>query len=157
MKRIFKIFIAVVVCLLFCVNNLYAAGLRTRFVEVKLNNLTPGNTYSVKELTKRTLLVENVARNAVVDIEITAEKPVSRNLTRGYEPLPDLSWVKIEKNYFEKIGPGCSVETDIYVTIPSGKEYYGKKYQVYLYSHTVGKTVYKVGLMSRILIDVAKK
>ncbi|MDD5135760.1 MAG: hypothetical protein PHN63_00265, partial [Candidatus Omnitrophica bacterium] len=71
------------------------------------------------------------------------------------EPIPDLSWVKIEKNYFGNVAPGGAIETDISVTIPSGSEYSGKKYQVYIYSHTAGEGTFRVGIMGRILLKTA--
>ena len=156
MNKTLKIYIIALICLFLIVDYSHAAGLRTHFVEVRMDNIEPGRTYSVKETAKKPLIIENVAKKAVVNIEITPERPASYNLTAGYEPIPDLSWIALEKSYFENVGPGGKIETDIHVTIPEKKEYYGSKYEAYLYSHTVGKTGYKTGLMSRLLIETAK-
>ncbi len=139
------------------VGYVFAGGLSSHFVEEKMDNLQPGKAYSVKEVTKRALSIENTTKDVTVDIEIATEKPVDYNLVPGYEPIPDLSWVKIEKNYFKDVGPGGSVETDMTITIPDNKEYYGKKYQVYIYSHTAGKGTFRLGIMGRILIHTAQK
>ena len=157
MLKIARSLLILPVMTLFITSYLYAGGLSSHFVEVKLDNIKPGKTYSVKAETKQPLIVQNTTDDTTVDIEIGTEKPVNFNLVPGYEPIPDLSWVTIEKKYFEKIGPGGSIETDILVTIPDNKEYYGKKYQVYIYSHTAGQGTFRVGLMSRILIETAKK
>jgi hypothetical protein len=133
---------------------LYAGGLSSYFVETKLENLKPGRTYSVKNMTGKSLVVVNTTDNMTVDLAIEPEKPVDYNLVPGYEPIPNLSWVKIEKNYFKKVGPKQSIDTDIVLTIPPNKKYYGKKYQVYIYSHTTGPGTFRVGLMGRILFNI---
>ena len=145
------------IIVLFVSSVSFAGGLSTHFVEITLNKLEPGKTYSVKEISKSTLIINNTTKDKTVDIEIVPEKPVDYNLVPGYEPIPDLSWVKIGKGYFEHIGPGGSAETDISIAIPAGKEYYGKKYQVYIYSHTTGQGTFRVGIMSRLLINTILK
>jgi hypothetical protein len=131
-----------------------AGGLSTTFVEIKLRYLQPGNTYSIREMKGRALIVNNTTEDITVDIEIEAEKPADYNLVSGYEPIPDLSWITIEKNSFKDIGPGESAETDILISIPKGKGHIGRKYQVYIYSHTAGQATFRMGLMSRVLIEV---
>ena len=142
---------------LFSPNFLYAGGLSTTFVQVKLENLEPGKNYSVKNLKNKTLKVRNTTEGITTDIEIELEKPKGANLAPGYEPIPDLSWIKIQKSYFKKIGPGESAETDIAIKIPKNSQFYGKKYQAYIYSHTAGEETFRMGLMSRILIHTAEK
>lgn len=134
----------------------WAGGLSTRFVEVKLENLQPGKTYSVKAEKGRELKVSNTTENITTDIKIAPERPVGHDLVPGYEPIPDLTWVKVEKNYFEKVGPGQSISTDIKITIPAGDLFRGKKYQVYVYSHTAGAGTFRIGIMSRILFTTAR-
>ena len=135
-------------------NIAVAGGLSTRFVEVKLKDLEPGKAYSVKEVTGKALVVNNATESRTVDIAIEPEKPVDYSLVPGYEPIPDLSWVAIEKDYFKEVGPGKSAETDILISIPKDKECWGRKYQVYIYSHTAGKETFRMGIMSRILIEI---
>lgn len=49
--------------------------------------------------------------------------------------------------------------TDVIVTIPSDKKYLGKKYQAYIWSHTVGKGKLPIalGLKSRLLLEISEK
>jgi hypothetical protein len=133
---------------------LWAGGLSSTLIEVKLDKLEPGKSYSVKEIRKIPLIVTNTTEGQTLDIKIESERPVDYNLVVGYEPIPDLSWVKIEKDYFGEVGPKKSIDTDITITIPNDKAYYGKKYQVYIYSHTAGKAALRIGLMGRILLEI---
>ena len=141
-------FILFIIC-----NIALAGGLSTRFIQAKLKGLTPGETYSVEKKTGQLLIINNTTESKV-DIGIKPEIPIAGTLVSGYEPIPDLSWVVIKKSYFKNIGSNKSAKTDILVTIPPGKEYLGKKYQVYIYSHTAGKETMRMGIMSRILIEI---
>ena len=136
---------------------LYAGGLSTTFVEIKLENLEPGKSYSIKGLKNKALVVCNTTKNITTDIEVEPEIPVSYNIKKGYQPIPSLSWVKVQKSYFKDVKPGEDAETDIIINIPKNKNLYGKKYQVYIYSHTAGKEAFRMGLMSRLLIHTAEK
>lgn len=144
------IFLAII---LLITNTAFAGGLSSHFIEVKLKGLIPGKTYSVKEMTKRPVDITNTTEDITVDIAVEAERPVDYNLVPGYEPIPDLSWVLVEKNYFTGVKPKESVETDVLISVPEDKEYTGKKYQVYIYSHTAGKETFRMGLMGRVLIE----
>lgn len=155
MIRTVKLPLMVSLILLLSATCLYAGGLSSHFVEEKMDNLRPGETYSVKANTGKALVVQNTTKDITVDIAIEPEKPVDYNTVPGYEPIPDLSWVKIDKNYFEKVKPGDAIKTDISISIPTGNKYYGKKYQVYLYSHTAGEGTFRVGIMGRILLNMA--
>ena len=132
----------------------FAGGLSSTFVEVKLEDLEPGKAYSIKQETNKSLVVINTTKDKTVDLQIVPEVPVDYNLVPGYEPIPELSWIKIEKGYFKDVGPNKHAETDITITIPKNERYYGKKYQVYIYSHTAGKATFRMGLMSRILLHI---
>ena len=154
MTRIFKM-TGMVSSMMFAATTVYAGGLSSYFVEERLENLKPGRSYSVKEMAGKALSIINTTDNVTVDIAIEAEKPVAHNLVKGYEPIPDLSWIKIKKNYFSGVGPKESAETDIIIKVPPNKKHYGKKYQVYIYSHTAGQASFRIGLMSRILLEVA--
>lgn len=134
----------------------FAGGLSTKFVEAKLTGVKIGQSYSVEKVTGKALVVDNTTTDATLDIVVEPERPVKYNLSKGYEPIPDISWVKLEKNFFTGIGPGQSAKTDIIITIPTKKKYEGRKFQVYIYSHTKGGGTFSVGLMSRILIEIPR-
>ncbi|MFH1753563.1 MAG: hypothetical protein ABH875_05215, partial [Candidatus Omnitrophota bacterium] len=133
-----------------------AGGLSTTFIEETLEGLEPGKTYSIEEVNRRPLIVKNTTEDMTVDIAIEPELPVDYNLVPGYEPLPDTSWVMIEKTEFKEVGPGQSAETDVIISIPLEAGHRGKKYQIYIYSHTVGGATFRTGLMSRVLIHISE-
>lgn len=157
MCKFFKTFILFLSIIFVVSNTLIAGGLSTTFVEVRLKNIVPGRTYSVEKETGMQLVINNTTETKKVDIAIEAEKPVDYNLVPGYEPIPDLKWVVIKKNYFKDVGPNQHAYTDILIKIPRDKKFANKKYQVYIYSHTAGKETIRMGLMSRILIETAPK
>ena len=156
MSRFVKSLILFLSIIVILSNIAFAGGLSTTLTEVKIEGAKPDVIYSIKEQAGKPLIVKNTTETRSVDIAIEAEKPVDYNLVPGYEPIPDLSWVVIEKNYFENVMPGESAETDIMIKIPDDEKYSEKKYQVYIYSHTAGKDMMRMGLMSRILIETAK-
>lgn len=139
----------------FCV-NVYSAGLSTHLAEVTVNNLEPGKKYSLKQTTNMSLKVFNTGTDSV-NLKIDVLIPQSGDLKPGYEPLPDINWIKIEKDYFENIAPNNFADTDVIISIPDSYLYLGKKYQAYLWSHTVanqGGFGIGVGLNSRLLIGI---
>ena len=154
MSKTFKFLIILLIFVFAAGNIVFAGGLSSHFVEAKLKRLSLGRTYSVKKMFGRSLDVLNTTEHEFVDIKVKAEKPVDNNLVPGYEPIPDLSWVKIEKDYFENIGPDRCIETDIFITIPKDRSHSGKKYQVYIYSYITGGGSFRVGIMSRILLEI---
>lgn len=52
-----------------------------------------------------------------------------KELKPGFEPIPDLSWIDVERSSFAVRQPGQRVATDIRITIPLGAEHFGKRYQ----------------------------
>jgi len=84
--------------------------------------------------------------------------PSLSELKEGYEPIPDASWVELEKDYFF-VEPSKYAVTDIIITVPNDKKYLGKKYQVYIWSQTVGggQLPIALGLKSRLLLETSEK
>ncbi len=157
MRQLLKTTFLLPIVIFSCSAIATAGGLSSRFVEVKLKGLEPGATYSVKEEAGKPLTIENTTEDITVDIAIEPEAPVDYNLVTGYEPIPDLSWITIEEDYFEEVGPGTTIETDIKITIPEDEgAHKGRKYQVYIYSHTAGQSTFRMGLMGRLLVEVAE-
>lgn len=154
MRHILSSCVIAITAMLVCSSSIYAGGLSTSFVEAKLENLELGKTYSVKEMTKREVVVKNTTTDKTVPVKIEPEAPTEGNLVPGYEPIPDISWVKVTPDYFEAVAPGTSAKADVFITIPQDAKYHGKKYQVYIYSHTAGQAMFRVGLMSRVFLHI---
>lgn len=137
---------------------LFAGGLSTPFAEIKVENITPGDTISITGIANKPFTVKNTSGHTVrLKVDVVAPEP--GELKHGYEPIPDASWVKLEKDGFD-IAPGEEARTQVTLLIPKKGKYYGKKYQVYLWSHTVpsgGGMSIAVGLKSRFLLETVPR
>ena len=132
-----------------------AFGLRTPFVEVNLGCLEPGSTYSVVEKRNLPLSVTNLGQDPV-ELTIEALQPRPDELLKGYEAIPGTGWIRLKKNRFHLM-PGKIAITDVLVAVPDDSRYLGHHYQVWLWSHTVGRAGVTAGLKSRLLFSVCKE
>ncbi len=130
----------------------FAIGLRTRFGDVTVENLCIGNSYSMRKLVKLPLRVFNDSDRAV-ELRIDPVFPGPLELKADYTPIPELSWISLERESF-KIGPRMYGETDVSINIPDDEQYLGRKYQVFIWSRTVGNSI-GLGLKSRLLFTIA--
>lgn len=134
-----------------------AVGIRTRFGVVVVENLQPGRTYNIRELVGLPLRVVNASEKQVtIKMELTKPGRDKSMVQKHFEPIPDLSWIKLSRDLFV-VDPGQSAIADVLVTIPDDDKYLGKRYQVNIWSHTIGKRFANVGLMSKLRITVAKR
>ena len=147
----------IILCLIFCCIPIIAAeaaGLSTGFSEVNLEGLDIGKSCSTKETAGLPLIVVNTGEESL-DLKMEVLLPEAQELKEGFEPIPDLGWIKLEQTEFKGIGHNDSAATDVIITIPDDKQYLGKKYQVFIWSHTVGRNI-GVGLKSKLLFSIAK-
>jgi hypothetical protein len=135
--------------------NLEAAGLSTTFSEVTIENLEIGKTYSTKEVASLPLSVINTGKEPV-NLKIELLMPQTSELKKGFEPIPSLSWIKLQQAEFKNIKPNETATTDVLIYIPGDKKYWGKGYQVFIWSHTVGKAI-SIGLKSKLLFTIIGK
>ena len=117
-------------------NGVEAGGLSTQLGEVVVENLQIGQTYNLKELANLRLIVTNTSEYGV-DLRMDISLPDSSELRKGAEPIPDTSWVNLSQSLF-KLGPAEKASSDIVLSIPDDDQYLGKKYQVTIWSHTLG-------------------
>lgn len=113
-----------------------AGGLSTQLGEAVIENLQIGQTYNLRQLANLRLIVTNTS-DFGVDLKMDVLYPDSSELKKGSEFIPDTSWVKLSRNLF-KLGPNENASSDIIVSIPEDDKYLGKKYQVTIWSHTLG-------------------
>ena len=141
-----------VVVVLATPHELKAGGLSTHLGEAVIENLQIGQTYNLKNLANLRLIVTNTSDYAV-DLKMDVLLPGSSELKNGAIPIPDTSWVKLSQNFFT-LGPNEKASSDIIISIPDDDRYLGKKYQVMIWSHTVGgKAMFLAyGLKSRIIL-----
>lgn len=127
------------------IEPVFAGGLSTACGEILLKDIPQGKAFSTP------LIVDNTSSQEI-NLLIEVLLPESNELKKGYVPLPDINWITLTQNKFT-VKPNESAKTDVIITIPKGKQFAGKKYQVYVWSHTTGTAV-GVGLKSRLLFSV---
>jgi hypothetical protein len=134
-----------------------AGGLSTGLGEVVVENLQVGQTYSLKQLANLSLSVTNNCDDSVA-LKMDILSPDSSELKKGSNPIPEISWLKLSQDTFV-LGPNEVALSDITLSIPDENRYLGKKYQVAIWSHTVGLAGRAIslglGLKSRIIFTIA--
>lgn len=130
------------------------SGLRTQAGEVVIENLKIGQTYNTRELVDLPLRVVN-SGDETVDLKMELRIPPENEIRRGYEPIPDISWVRLSKDLFT-VGPGESAVADVIISIPDDEKYFNKRYQFNIWSHTLpsGKFI-ALAVDSRFLFTIA--
>jgi len=130
-----------------CVN---AGSLATELGEAVIGGLKIGSSYNLTE-TGLPLVVINTSEE---EVELVIEPLVPSQIKEGYEPIPDISWVELSKNRF-RLKPQERAITDIIIKIPDDPKYISKKYQVNIWSHTIGEAGrVLLGLSSRLLLHI---
>lgn len=127
-----------------------AGGLRTPFGEVIVRNLKIGQTYSLYRLVNLPLRVINTGADPV---ELRIEAVKHTVLNPGYEPVPSLDWVRVDRGTFT-VEPNREAVTDLIITIPNDPALLGRRFQADIWSHTVDPRALLVGLQSRLLLHI---
>mgnify|MGYP001596055067 CR=1 FL=1 len=133
-----------------------AIGIASPFGEVVVKNATVGMEFNLRSYAGIPYRVINTSLTAE-PIEILVLNGASSELRKGYDPIPDPSWVRLGKSEFE-LGPGGEGVTDVFISIPKENRYLGKKYQVTLWARTkaqAGGRLFGTGVQSRLLIQTA--
>ncbi|MBL7157325.1 MAG: hypothetical protein ISS92_04070 [Candidatus Omnitrophica bacterium] len=148
----------ILACILTCaiflfIQKLYAAGLSTTFGQVRVDNIKIGQTYSMEKEAKTPLVIKNTS-DVELALKIDLFIPKEKELIEGYEAIPDTEWIELEMDNFT-LPPQSEVSTDVIIKIPGDEEYIGKKYQVYIWSHTIGGSI-AIGLRSKLLISITE-
>jgi len=121
------------VCMLvgmFACSLVGASTLSTNFAEVNVENLKIGGTYNLTETARYPMWV-SYSGDVPVDVKF---EPVTANadeLRKGYEPVPDASWITISKKTVSLL-PDETATADVTITVPKDEKYLGKKYQAVL-------------------------
>ncbi len=153
MKRT-KMLAAAILALLFGADPARAGGLRTPFGEVTIKNLKIGQTYSLKDLINFPLRVINTGSESV-QLDIQTRRVPATSLKRGFEPVPDLSWVKVEQSTFT-ISPQQEAITDVVVSIPDDPKLLGRRFQADIWTRQISRSAMLLtAIDSRLLIEVS--
>jgi hypothetical protein len=130
-----------------------ASGLRTPFGEVVVRNLKIGQTYSLFKLVNLPLRVVNTGEDDT-DLWIETIRVSSSEIKEGYEPIPALDWVRVERGSFT-VAPNREAATDLIVTIPNDPALMGRRFQADIWSHThSARGSVAIGLQSHLLLHI---
>jgi hypothetical protein len=127
-----------------------AAGLRTTFGEVVVRKVKIGQTYSLYKLVNLPLRVVNTGSETV---SLKVETEPKADLSKGYEQVPSLDWLKIEQSTFT-VAPNHEAVTDLILSIPNDPSLLGRRFQIDIWSHTTDTRALLVGLRSHLLIQI---
>ncbi|MFH1958085.1 MAG: hypothetical protein ABIJ15_06375 [bacterium] len=138
-KRIFSLNILLSFILLFCSSLSFAKAkhsLSTEFSDVVLSGMAPGMLYSFKKEKRFPYKVINRTDEAE-DVEVTVEKPTPSQMKEGYEPVPDVTWVKVFPVSFH-LEPGEGTDCDVIISIPDDEKFANRHFQAMIVTKTVG-------------------
>lgn len=129
---------------------LWTASFTINFSDINIDNVQPGVPISLLEKASFLANVANVdSQEAEVRFEILP--PDSGQLRAGYEPLPDLRWIRPDNNSF-LVKPNASQDFDLIIYAPYNKELFGKKYHAILKTWTL-EGMMKISLKSNLYIS----
>ena len=102
-----------------------AGGLSSNWGEIVVENLEIGKSYDLNKYAGSPFTIVNNFESGV-DLKLKVLLPQAQELKPGYEPIPDISWVKLEKEEL-KVGALKKEVVNVKLTIPKDKRYSGKK------------------------------
>jgi hypothetical protein len=151
-----------ILCTSFLLNSyIFSGGLSSPNAAMYLSNLKIGQEYSLKQLLGYPFSVTYKGKYPV-DLRIDLIKP-STTTADGYEPIPDLSWIQLQKTEFS-LDPGETAETDIIIKIPNDESLLGKKFHVSISPTTSAPKgdnrawlAFAVGLVCKLYLSIAPK
>lgn len=145
---------------MFMFSSLYAGGISSPNGAMYLFNLKIGQEYSLKQLLGYPFQVTYRGKYPV-DLKIDLIKPTTTS--DNYEPIPDLSWIQLQKSEFS-LDPGETAETDIIIKIPNDETLLGKKFHVSIAPKTSAPKgdnrawlAFSVGLICKLYLGIASK
>jgi len=153
-KNILNIILIILISIFIYNHYAFAGGLSTTFGKVLVEDLPVGKAYSMEQESKTPLIITNTSSQKV-KLVIKLLYPHESELEEGFEPVPDIEWIELSQTEFT-IEPGESAKTDVIIHIPDEEQYRGKKYQMYIWSHTTGTSI-GVGLKSKLLFTVREE
>lgn len=132
----------------------YAYGLKTGFGKVILENVPLGETYSMRKDSNFPLIVKNESPGQI-KLKLEVLIPEESEVQEGYEAIPDKGWITLEKDMFT-VEPGGEAETDVVIRVPDDEEYLGRKFHVFIWSHTIEESL-GIGIKSKLLFKVTEE
>jgi len=123
-------------------------GLATKFGDIILENVEPGETYNLREARQVPFIVSNTG-DAPTDIVVETVIPDIPKMKEGYEPIPDPTWLRVMPDRL-KVQAKEDGFFDIILSVPNKPEYVGKHYQADIWAHSGDKGLFGVGVKGRV-------
>jgi hypothetical protein len=152
MKRDLIKITGLVLLALSCAGSMWAAALTVNYSDIVLENLQPGVPVSLLQRTGGALGVNNIdslGANVFFDILV----PNKSQLMEGYEPIPDIKWIKLERSN-SWIKTNQTDNFDLVVYAPYDQKIFGRKYQAILMVYALeGIGMLKSNIKTKILLS----
>ncbi|MDD5702738.1 MAG: hypothetical protein PHU23_11895 [Dehalococcoidales bacterium] len=152
MKR--SALLVLVWCFTALATPLLAAGLTANFGEVLIEDLKIGYPFSTREKANLPYIITNVGYKTI-DVKVEIVIPSAQELKKGYEPIPNTAWIKLERNFFS-LKPNEQGSTDLVFNIPNDEKLLGKKFDAIVYPYTF-EGILKIGVNSHVLFTIDKE
>jgi len=117
-----------IIFLLLLVNTVLCAGIAITPGEITLGNIPAGQTFDMSKMSAVRIVAESLSLEADT-INISVYLPSGKSVKNGYEPVPDISWIKVIPEYCSNVVANKSCESYFTIFVPADEKYLGKKYQ----------------------------
>jgi hypothetical protein len=141
--------------------GVYAIGVGMRFVDITVENVSPGASFNLRQIRNLPLIVTNQDDVNDTDVAVEVVSPNPNEMKEGYEPIPDPAWIKVLPDRYH-LGPKASASSDILVQVPDDPKLIGHHYEAIIWVHTDPKKkiaqgvgmVIQTGLRSRFRMSI---
>lgn len=139
-----------ILLMLSCAGTVWAAAFTVNYSDIVLENLQPGIPVSLLQKAAFTLGINNVdTLSANMCLEVVA--PNKNQLKEGYEPIPDVTWIKFDRESCW-IKPNQTENFNMIVYVPYNERLFGKKYEAIITAYTL-EGVLKINIKSKVFIS----
>lgn len=125
-------------------------GLSTQVIDVVVEGLHPGGTYTLRELRGAPYAVKNRG-DAPVEVVLEAQAPAV--LLPRYEALPDPAWLELAPGRL-LIAPGELGISEVVIRVPADPKLLGRHFQATLLAQTVKTGLVGAGVTTRLRFSV---
>ena len=135
---------------IFSASSLWAAAFTINFSDIQVDNVQPGMPISLLQKAGFTLGVNNadtISSNMCLEVTV----PNKSQLKEGYEPIPDVTWIKFDRESCW-IKPNQTENFNMIIYAPYNKKLFGKKYEAILVVYTL-EGVLKINIRSKVFIS----
>lgn len=140
--------------LFYFAGSIYGQSRLTAPGQIEISMVTIGQIYDFKKISGTYYEVANYVQDGLkLKIEPLIPSP-DRLASKEFEPIPDLSWVRLDKEEFT-LKYGENTSANFYLTIPDDAQLLGKKYQFNLSVYAINYPR-PLSLTTQILVTISE-